>query len=234
MSDEDRVVSAENDGEAFEETARDGTSFRLRLVAHDQHAYDWYYNVVANPMLWFLQHHLWGLAYEPVIDHGLHHAWSEGYVAVNRAFADAVWTSSIATRMRRSSSTTTTCTSRRAWSETRGPRRGSCTSCTSRGRDRQLVGAAGRDPARDPRRPARERRRRLPHAPLAPELHARRRGHRRRGARLDARRARLRGAARRRYRGADLRRHRGVRRARAEPGGARGRREARARSGRRS
>jgi trehalose 6-phosphate synthase len=90
MSEEDRVVSHENDGEAFEETARDGTSFRLRLVAHDEHAYDWYYNVVANPMLWFLQHHLWGLASEPVIDHGFHHAWSQGYVAVNRSFADAV------------------------------------------------------------------------------------------------------------------------------------------------
>jgi trehalose 6-phosphate synthase len=90
MSEEDRVVSNENDGEAFEETARDGTSFRLRLVAHDEHAYDWYYNVVANPMLWFLQHHLWGLASEPVIDHGFHHAWSQGYVAVNRSFADAV------------------------------------------------------------------------------------------------------------------------------------------------
>ena len=90
MSEEDRVVSHENDGEAFEETARDGTSFRLRLVPHDPHAYDWYYNVVANPMLWFLQHHLWGLASEPVIDHGFHHAWSEGYVAVNRSFADAV------------------------------------------------------------------------------------------------------------------------------------------------
>ena len=90
MSEEDRVVSDENEGEACEETARDGTSFRLRLVPHDPHAYDWYYNVVANPMLWFLQHHLWGLASEPVIDHGFHHAWSEGYVAVNRSFADAV------------------------------------------------------------------------------------------------------------------------------------------------
>jgi trehalose 6-phosphate synthase len=90
MSEEDLVVSSENDGEAFEETARDGTSFRLRLVPHDPHAYDWYYNVVANPMLWFLQHHLWGLASEPVIDHGFHHAWTEGYVAVNRSFADAV------------------------------------------------------------------------------------------------------------------------------------------------
>ena len=29
------------------------------LVAHDEAAYDRYYNVVANPMLWFVQHSLW-------------------------------------------------------------------------------------------------------------------------------------------------------------------------------
>ena len=62
----------------------------LRLVAHDESAYDWYYNVVSNPMLWFLQHCLWNLVYDPSLDRGLHHAWDEGYVAVNAAFADAV------------------------------------------------------------------------------------------------------------------------------------------------
>src|SRR5881398_149624 len=90
MSDEDRVVSAENDGEAFEETARDGSTFRLRLLAHDEQAYDWFYNVIANPMLWFVQHHLWELAATPSIDHGVHHAWTEGYLQVNRTFAAAV------------------------------------------------------------------------------------------------------------------------------------------------
>src|SRR5919198_554082 len=30
------------------------------------------------------------LASAPSVDHGTHHAWEEGYVAVNRAFADAV------------------------------------------------------------------------------------------------------------------------------------------------
>src|ERR1051326_2090291 len=90
MSDEDRVVASENNGEAFEETARDGSTFRLRFVAHDEQAYDWYYNVIANPMLWFVQHHLWGLATAPQIDHGVLHAWREGYLHVNRAFADAV------------------------------------------------------------------------------------------------------------------------------------------------
>jgi trehalose 6-phosphate synthase len=90
MSDEDRAVAGEASGEAIDEVAWDGSPFRLRLVAHDPSAYDWFYNVVANPTLWFLQHHLWALAYSPDIDRGLHHAWSDGYVPVNRAFADAV------------------------------------------------------------------------------------------------------------------------------------------------
>ncbi len=90
MSEEDRAVAEEAGGEAVEETARDGSLYRLRLVAHDPNAYDWYYNVIANPVLWFIQHYLWGLASAPDVDHGLHHAWNEGYVAVNRNFADAV------------------------------------------------------------------------------------------------------------------------------------------------
>ena len=90
MSDEDREVVDEADGGPIDETARGGAAYKLRLVAHDPTAYDWYYNVIANPMLWFIQHYLWGLASAPDVDHGLHHAWSEGYVAVNRGFADAV------------------------------------------------------------------------------------------------------------------------------------------------
>jgi trehalose 6-phosphate synthase len=90
MTDEDRAVVEEAGGDAIEEVARDGSPYRLRLVSHDPAAYDWYYNVVANPTLWFLQHYLWALAYAPNIDPGLHHAWDDGYVQVNRAFADAV------------------------------------------------------------------------------------------------------------------------------------------------
>jgi trehalose 6-phosphate synthase len=89
MTDEDRAVALESGGEAIEEVARDGSPYRLRLVAHDPAAYDWFYNVVANPTLWFLQHYLWALAYAPDIDPGLHHAWDDGYVPVNRAFAEA-------------------------------------------------------------------------------------------------------------------------------------------------
>ena len=90
MTAEDRVVAKENDGRAFAETSRDGSPFRLRLVAHPPQAYDWFYNVVANPTLWFIQHYLWDLKATPNLDQGLHYAWEKGYVTVNRNFAEAV------------------------------------------------------------------------------------------------------------------------------------------------
>lgn len=90
MTDEERALAEEAGGRAMDETARDGSPYRLRLVAHEPSAYDWFYNVIANPTLWFLQHYLWNLAQAPNLDRGLHHAWDEGYVAVNAGFAEAV------------------------------------------------------------------------------------------------------------------------------------------------
>jgi trehalose 6-phosphate synthase len=90
MTSEDRAVAEESGGVAVEETAADGSPFRLRLVAHEPATYDRFYNVVANPILWFLQHYLWELAHTPTIDNSIHHAWADGYVRVNEAFADAV------------------------------------------------------------------------------------------------------------------------------------------------
>jgi len=87
MSDEDRAVAAEG---PIDESLGSDSSLRLRLVEHDDTAYDWFYNVVSNPMLWFLQHYLWELAYTPSIDIALKHAWSDGYTRVNEGFADAV------------------------------------------------------------------------------------------------------------------------------------------------
>jgi trehalose 6-phosphate synthase len=86
ITEEDRVASHET----IEETARDGSPFRLRLVEHEETAYDGFYNVISNPLLWFLQHYLWELAYTPAVDHGLRHAWEHGYVRVNEGFAAAV------------------------------------------------------------------------------------------------------------------------------------------------
>src|SRR5919109_3873543 len=90
MSEEDAAAAREGGGEPLEQTAQDGSTFRLRLIEHDEAAYDWFYNVFSNPLLWFLQHYLWELAYTPVIDNGVYHAWEEGYVRVNRSFAAAV------------------------------------------------------------------------------------------------------------------------------------------------
>jgi trehalose 6-phosphate synthase len=88
MSEEDRAVAAEQEGSFVEETA-DGAPYRLRLVAHDPAAYHRFYNVLANPTLWFLQHYLWGLGSEPSFGPELHEAWRDGYVPVNEALAAA-------------------------------------------------------------------------------------------------------------------------------------------------
>jgi trehalose 6-phosphate synthase len=88
MTDEDRAVAAEQDGSFVEETA-DGARYRLRLVAHDPVAYDRFYNVLANPTLWFLQHYLWGLGSAPDFGPEEHEAWSDGYVPVNETLAAA-------------------------------------------------------------------------------------------------------------------------------------------------
>ena len=77
MSDEDRRVAAE------------GAAGDVVLVAHDPAAYDAYYNVVANPMLWFVQHSLWGRALQPELDDAFHAAW-RSYEQVNESFARTV------------------------------------------------------------------------------------------------------------------------------------------------
>jgi trehalose 6-phosphate synthase len=90
LTDEDRAVASEHAGTPFDETWRDGSPYRVQLVPHDEAAFDWYYNVAANPTLWFLQHYMWGLPYAPDVDLGLHNAWFNGYVPVNEGFARAV------------------------------------------------------------------------------------------------------------------------------------------------
>jgi trehalose 6-phosphate synthase len=75
-TDEDRVVAAEGSSEPA-------------LVAPDPGTYHGYYNVVANPMLWFIQHGLWGRGLRPDLDEVFHAAWCD-YETVNRLFAERV------------------------------------------------------------------------------------------------------------------------------------------------
>lgn len=58
----------------------------LRRIRHD--AFQAHYNVIANPFLWFMQHQLYTLPYEPTIDEKLISAWQRGYRIVNQVLAD--------------------------------------------------------------------------------------------------------------------------------------------------
>ncbi|HUY75117.1 MAG TPA: trehalose-6-phosphate synthase [Candidatus Dormibacteraeota bacterium] len=63
---------------------------RLHYAVPTREQYEMYYSVIANPVLWFIQHYLWDLGNEPVIDERIHQAWSEGYVKVNEQMAAKV------------------------------------------------------------------------------------------------------------------------------------------------
>ena len=62
----------------------------VKLVASDPDAYDRFYNIIANPMLWFIQHYLWDLSNAPDIRRNETEAFEFGYNVVNEDLARAV------------------------------------------------------------------------------------------------------------------------------------------------
>ncbi|TMC51048.1 MAG: trehalose-6-phosphate synthase [Chloroflexi bacterium] len=90
-TDDDRELAARSDPAlpAVLET-EDGTRYRVAFIEPDPEAYDLYYNQISNPLLWFIQHYLWDLGREPVLDAGTERAWRDGYQHVNRLFAERV------------------------------------------------------------------------------------------------------------------------------------------------
>jgi len=89
MTEGDVRKSRERGGRGFVVDTPSG-EFHVRLVVSDPEAYDRFYNVVANPMLWFIQHYLWDLSNAPDIRENEVHAFDEGYKAVNDDLARAV------------------------------------------------------------------------------------------------------------------------------------------------
>ena len=89
MTDEDVAVSR-GARPARLELSIDGIDYRVLLVGSDAEAYDRFYNVIANPILWFIQHYLWDLSNAPDIRQEELDAWDFGYQTVNRDIADAV------------------------------------------------------------------------------------------------------------------------------------------------
>ncbi|MGD2104185.1 MAG: trehalose-6-phosphate synthase [Anaerolineae bacterium] len=66
------------------------SALRVQFLTPDPSAYDDYYGVIANPLLWFLQHSMWDVVTSPIIDRATWQAWNEGYVTVNERFAEAI------------------------------------------------------------------------------------------------------------------------------------------------
>ncbi|WP_445148069.1 alpha,alpha-trehalose-phosphate synthase (UDP-forming) [Baekduia sp. Peel2402] len=71
------------------DTAGEGT-FQVRMVVSDDDAYDRFYNIFANPMLWFIQHYLWDLSNAPDVRRHEIEAFEFGYNVVNEDLARAV------------------------------------------------------------------------------------------------------------------------------------------------
>ena len=88
MTEEDAEMSRRHGERGFDVDLED-TTYRIRLVASDAAAYDRFYNVIANPLLWFIQHYLWDLSNVPDIREAERDAWSNGYEVVNRDLAEA-------------------------------------------------------------------------------------------------------------------------------------------------
>jgi len=65
-------------------------ALKIYYVDPGEEPYKLHYSVISNPLLWFVQHHLWDLARQPVINQRIHDAWSRGYVEVNRLMAEKV------------------------------------------------------------------------------------------------------------------------------------------------
>jgi trehalose 6-phosphate synthase len=88
MTDEDVEVARESGGPV--EVTVDGVDYEVCLVESEPGAYDRFYNVIANPILWFIQHYLWDLSNAPDIRREEIEAWDDGYKTVNDDIADAL------------------------------------------------------------------------------------------------------------------------------------------------
>ncbi len=90
LTDGDVEKAKEAGGAPIQVTSPAGGTYSVKLVASDPAAYDRFYNIFANPMLWFIQHYLWDLSNAPDIRRHEVEAFEWGYNVVNEDLADAV------------------------------------------------------------------------------------------------------------------------------------------------
>ena len=89
MGEGDREAARRANGERFK-VNQDNQQLYLHFVVNPRTAYHKYYSIICNPLLWFLQHYMWNSSRTPNIDRVVYDAWENGYVPVNKGFAQAV------------------------------------------------------------------------------------------------------------------------------------------------
>ena len=151
-----------------------GGEYQVRFVASDPEAYDRFYNIVANPMLWFIQHYLWDLSNAPDIRRSEVEAFDYGYQVVNDDLARAVIEEIDGHRRARRDGPRLPPLHAARRSCAARARTSSCTtSCTSRGSQAgRLAGAAQPRARRALPGAAGQRHHRLPHQLLQAQLPA--------------------------------------------------------------
>jgi len=90
LTEQDSEVARGHEGRPFPVQSPDGAEYRVRLVDSDPDAYERFYSIFANPILWFIQHYLWDLSNAPDIRRHEVEAFEFGYNVVNEDLARAV------------------------------------------------------------------------------------------------------------------------------------------------
>ncbi len=65
-------------------------SIEMQFLSPDSATYERYYDGIANPLLWFLQHSMLDISRTPSITRKTWDDWQDGYVTVNALFAEAI------------------------------------------------------------------------------------------------------------------------------------------------
>ena len=83
-------LALDGDPRVLADGERTGREVSVRLVDVPDEVHEPFYGVVANPLLWFVQHRLHDLKSSPSIGRDERAAWDDGYVVANQIAADAV------------------------------------------------------------------------------------------------------------------------------------------------
>ena len=62
----------------------------IRFVKPSRRVYHKFYNIICNPLLWFLHHYMWNTPYSPNVDSTVYDAWVSGYRQVNQSFVTEI------------------------------------------------------------------------------------------------------------------------------------------------